>query len=263
MRDSTFPGDSYSDSPNQEKNWSSTFPYLYFLFHILKIVRHDGRLAARGEYTGKEWSEGSLATLRLLERMGVTVTAEGMDNIDKVDGPCIFAANHMSTLETFVLPCFIQPRRNVTFVVKRSLLKYPWFGKVLAAREPVVLDRENPRDDLAAMLEGGMDRLAKGTSLIIFPQSSRHFDFAPAGFNSIAVKLASRAGVPVIPIALRTDAWGVGSVVKDFGRIDPKLPVRFAFGEPLHVSGKGREEQKQIVAFIADKLTSWNVPVVD
>jgi len=33
---------------------------------------------------------------------------------------CVFIGNHMSILETFVLPCLIQPHRDVTFVVKES-----------------------------------------------------------------------------------------------------------------------------------------------
>lgn len=263
MSEIMFPGDSYVTPPGMKKPLSAIFPYLYFLVRILGIVRHDGLLAEKGKYGGKEWSEGSRSTLRLLEDMGISMSVEGMDNIDKVDGPCIFAGNHMSTLETFVLPCFIQPRRDVTFVVKRSLLKYPWFGPVLAAREPVILDRQSPREDLVTMLSGGMETLEKGKSLIIFPQSTRSSDFSPSQFNSIAVKLAARAGVPVIPFALRTDAWGVGRILKDFGRINPDLPVKTTFGEPVYVSGKGRAEQQQIITFISDTLQSWGVQVRD
>lgn len=262
MSEIMFPGDSYVTPLGMKKPLSTIFPYLYFLFRVLRIIRHDGLLAEEGRYGGKEWSEGSRATLRLLEDMGITVRVEGMDTIDSVDGPCIFAGNHMSTLETFVLPCFIQPRKDVTFVVKRSLLKYKWFGPVLAAREPIILDRANPRDDLATMLSGGMERLERGRSLIIFPQSTRSSNFSPSQFNSIAVKLAGRAGVPVIPFALRTDAWGVGRILKDFGPIRPKLPVTISFGEPVYVSGKGREEQQRILDFISARLRSWGVQVM-
>ena len=41
--------------------------------------------------------------------------------------PVIFIGNHMSTLETFVLPWIILPHRPLTFVVKRELLGYPLF----------------------------------------------------------------------------------------------------------------------------------------
>ena len=57
-----------------------------------------------------------------------------------------------------------------------------------------------------AVLEGGKQRLQKGISIIVFPQTTRTVRFEPENFNSIGVKLAQRAKVPIIPLALRTDA---------------------------------------------------------
>ena len=74
------------------------------------------------------------------------------------------------------------------------------------------------------------------------------------------MKLAHRAGVPVIPAALVTDAWGTGSLLKDIGPIDPAKTVRIAFGEPMNIEGRGAEQQQQLVEFIQGKLTQWNHP---
>ena len=71
------------------------------------------------------------------------------------------------------------------------------------------------------------------------------------------VKLAKKAGVPVVPVALKTDAWGNGKRLKDFGRIDPLKKVYFSFGEPFEVKGKGTEEHQQIIDFIQGNLTKW------
>ena len=57
--------------------------------------------------------------------------------------------------------------------------------------------------------------LRNGMSVIIFPQTTRIMDFDRKQFNSMGVKLAKRAQVPVVPIALKTDAWGVGKWIKD------------------------------------------------
>ena len=64
--------------------------------------------------------------------------------------------------------------------------------------------------------------------------------------------------MPVIPIALKTDAWGNGKIVKDFGKIQPKKAVRFAFGDPIHIQDNGREAHEKIIAFIEKKLKSWS-----
>ncbi len=261
MSQPPFPGDTYITPPGSATFFASRFPSLSFYWKVANIIRRDGNLAAAGLYDAEAWSRGSLDTLRALEDCGITVQTEGMDNIDKVDGPCVFIGNHMSTLETFVLPIFIQPRKNVTFVVKESLIGYPWFGAVLKSRDPIVVGRVNPRQDLTAVLEGGEKRLKKGFSIIVFPQSTRSTTLDPNLFNTIGVKLARRAGVPVIPMALRTNAWGIGSLIKDAGPITPAFPVHFAFGEPMQVTGAGKEEHTAICRFITERLDRWNLPV--
>ena len=196
--------------------------------------------------------------LRALESVGVKFEITGVDNIRKLDAPGVFIGNHMSILETFVLPAIIAPFRDTTFVVKQSLVEYPVFKHVMRSRNPVTVTRTNPREDLRAILEGGEQRLKAGISIVIFPQTTRTAVFDPTDFNSIGVKLAKKAGAPIVPFALKTDAWGNGRYLKDFGRIGPASKVHFAFGEPLWVRDRGREEHEQIVRFISDKLTEWS-----
>jgi 1-acyl-sn-glycerol-3-phosphate acyltransferase len=63
--------------------------------------------------------------------------------------------------------------------------------------------------------------------------------------------------VPVIPVALKTDAWGNGRKFKDFGKIRPDKTVHIAFSDPLIVKGAGKEEHKFITDFITKRLNSW------
>ena len=186
MSEIIFPGDAYDTPDNAATFWSARFPSLIFLWKVLAIVRNNGKLAAAGKYHGKEWCEGSLNTLRALEQCGVHVHVRGMDNIDKVDGPCVFIANHMSTLETFVLPVFIQPRKSVTYVVKESLIKYPWFGPVVRARDPIVVTRDNPRKDLAAVLEGGWSGCARAFPSLFFPRARVARPWTPSSSTASA-----------------------------------------------------------------------------
>jgi 1-acyl-sn-glycerol-3-phosphate acyltransferase len=109
-------------------------------------------------------------------------------------------------------------------------------------------------------LEEGTSLLGRGRSIIVFPQTTRTVRFDPEQFNTIGIKLARRAGVPVIPLALQTDAWGIGRLVKEFGRIDPQKTVHMAFGAPLAISSRGAEEHAQIVEFIQRHLQAWQQP---
>ncbi|RMG01711.1 MAG: 1-acyl-sn-glycerol-3-phosphate acyltransferase, partial [Nitrospirae bacterium] len=208
-------------------------------------------------YDDTEWYRSSLDVLRLLERVGIRVSIEGLENLQGRDTPCVFVGNHMSTFETFVLPVIILPFKPVTFVVKQSLVEYPVFKHIMISREPVVVTRKNPREDLTRVLKEGTERLSRGVSVIIFPQTTRSNDFDPSEFNTIGIKLARRASVPVIPVALKTDAWGCGRIIKDFGKIRPELDAHFAFGEPMMVSGRGTEEHKRVIEFISSHLAKW------
>lgn len=232
-------------------------PTLSFYTRFFWVVFRASRLAQQGQYDGAAWSASSIEVLRLLEDIGLCVQISGLENLQKTTAPCVIIGNHMSMMETLLLPGIVQPLKPVTFVVKQSLLTYPVFKHVMRARDPVAVSRTNPRQDLKTVMEEGEKRLQKGISVIVFPQTTRSNTFDPEQMSSIGVKLAKKCGVPIIPLALKTDAWQNGRYVKDFGVIEASRQASFAFGEPISVVGKGAEEHRAINAFIAEKLDSW------
>ena len=245
-------------SPKQPTPWfARSNPTPVFYAKILMIVLKASRLCNKRAYTNDRWIQSSLNTVKALESVGGRFEIQNLAVPRKLESSCVFVSNHMSILETFVLPCLIQPYRDVTFVVKESLLSFPYFKHVMRNRNPIVVGRANPREDLRTVLEEGQNRLNANISVIIFPQTTRSINFDPQTFNSLGVKLAKRGKVPVIPVALKTDAWGNGRKFKDFGKIRPAKAVHISFGDPLLVQGSGKEEHKFIVDFIAKKLDSY------
>ena len=251
--------DNFYKSPKQPIHWfASNFPTAVFYFKVFMIVSTANRLAKKGAYTNDHWIQSCLNTIKALESVGGHFELENLNVPRKLESPCVFVSNHMSILETFVLPCLIQPYRDVTYVVKESLISMPFFQHVMRSRNPIVVGRANPREDLKIVLEEGQKRLNDEVSVIIFPQTTRSIKFNPQMFNSLGTKLARRCKVPVIPIALKTDAWGIGRRIKDFGKIRPEKSVHITFGDPLPVEGSGKEEHKIIVDFIANKLDLYS-----
>lgn len=252
-------GDSYTTA-SRSVSWSSrTFPTPNFYRQFWWNVYRSSIKAKRGQYDDQEWSESSHRVLDSLESVGVKIDISGRDHIRSLDTPCVFVGNHMSMLETIILPCVIRPIRPVTFVVKQSLMEYPVFRHIVGSRNPIAVSRDNPREDLKSVMQGGIERLSKGTSIVVFPQTTRANHFDPTTFNSIGIKLALRAKVPVVPIALVTDAWGNGKLVKDLGPIRADKTVRFAFGPPLQIEDRGTKQHQDVVDFIQGKLSDWGV----
>ena len=249
----------YHTPPGREGRLARRFPRLFLYPMIWKYIGVGACVALRGRYDNEFWALNSRQVLHSLEYVGCRIHVEGLDHILEVQGPCVFVGNHMSALETVILPGLIDPRKRTTFVVKRSLTTAFAFGHIMRSRDPVVVDRKNPRDDLASMLAGSEERLARGISVVIFPQATRSPYFDREQFNSIGVKVAKRNNVPLIPLALKTDAWGCGArgVLKDYGIVTPDLPVHFRFGKALRVEGNGKEEQEHLCRFIEDSLAEW------
>ncbi len=231
---------------------------LYFTLKYAGIVFKTRRQAIRGIYDTKAWADSSNFIFRFIEKTGGRFRIEGMDNIAKEDAPVVFIGNHMSTLETMILPGLIAPHREVTFVVKESLVRHPLFGHVMRSRDPIVVGRTDARKDFEIVMNKGTDLLLKGVSVIIFPQSTRSLVFNPEEFNSLGVKLAKKAGVRIVPMAIKTDFWGHGKLIKELGPLDSRKAIHFRFGEPFGITGSGKAENQRIIDFIKASLDEWS-----
>jgi len=252
-------GDVYK-SPAPEpgfKSWFLRDNWLYFIINFAKIVLRTRREARDGRYDYPEWIYSSHEILRLLEKIGGRFDIEGMQNIYRVPEPVIFLSNHMSTLETMIFPGIIAPHRKVTFVVKESLVKNYFFRDVMRSREPIVVGRRDPRKDFETVMNQGPGLIEKGISIVIFPQSTRKKEFIPSEFNTLGVKLAKKTNTHVVPVAIKTDFWGNGKIIKEFGKFDHRKTIHIKFGEPFTVKGPGKEENQAVIEFIQSNLEKW------
>ena len=98
---------------------------MYFTLKYAGIVLRTRKEAIRKLYDTKAWTDSSFEILRFIERTGGIFHITGMENITKSPGSVLFIGNHMSTLETMILPSIIGPHKELTFVVKESLVKHP------------------------------------------------------------------------------------------------------------------------------------------
>ena len=128
--------------------------------------------------------------------IGLRYQVQGTENIPT--RPCVILAKHQSTWETFFLSAYFEP---LTQVLKRELLRVPFFGWAMMLVRPIAIDRDNPKAALRQVAKQGHERLGQGAWVLIFPEGTR----VPVGqqgkFSRSGAALAANAGLPVLPIA--------------------------------------------------------------
>ena len=219
-----------------------------------------GNLACRRDRARFEegpFADFALKPLRMMESLGTDVRFDGFDRVRGLRFPVVWMANHMSPLETCAILPAVLAFSPTTIVLKESLAHYPVFGLVVRNIHTIRLRRRNAMEDLRATLEQGEAALREGRSVVVFPEGRRSLTFDPAAFNSIGVKLAQRARVPMVPLALRTDAMQIGRFQKDLFTVHAERPVRFECGEPIPPETPPREALARARDHIVACLARW------
>ncbi len=229
----------------------------WYYLRLGLIIYQGHRIALQGKYDTLQWAAHSFKLLSIIEACGGKIEISGLEHSLRDGRPTVYTGNHMSMAEAFLLPVVLTHINHFAPVVKESLTRYPCVGTFVNAVAPIKVGRKNPREDLKTVLRQGTEFLKNGRSVVLFPQSTRSYDFDPKAFNTLGVKLAKSAGVPVTPLALKTDFIRVGRFIKDIGSLDRSKTLYFKFGRPIDVEGNGRAAQEELVRFIGDNLKEW------
>ncbi len=256
-----FTRNHYSTNKPMRTIWSRLFGWSRCYFHLRMLYDVYYYMSKRRKTGTKNYLEavyrGCWNLIEAIEAVGGKVEFSGFENFRNVDGPVVFVGNHMSTLETTIIPALVMPNKNVTFIVKEELMKTPVFRDSIIMLDSIAVTRKDPKADFKTMMSKGLAHIENGTSIVVFPQTTRTVDFEPEKFGSIGIKLAKKAGVKVIPVAVKTDFLKNGKLIKDIGPIDTKKTVHIAFGEALEIEGAGKEQHQSVIKFIQEKLTEW------
>lgn len=200
------------------------------------------------------------AGLEPLFRSQVRTRVEGLDVLERIDGPVIFVANHASHLDTplILLSLPDEWRRRTAVAAAADYFFDTWWRAVGSSLlfNTFPIDR---RGGTMAATPGEV--LADGWSLVIYPEGTRSVDGWIGKFRMGAAFLAKEHGVPVVPVAHRGTyaAMPRGAGWPAAGR--RQLTIRF--GEPLV---PGAEESvrdfapriKDAVAALLDEdRTTW------
>jgi 1-acyl-sn-glycerol-3-phosphate acyltransferase len=130
---------------------------------------------------------------------GVVVSVTGTEKLD-AEKPYIFAANHQSQFDIFALQGFLGV--DFRWLAKKELFQVPIWGHAMRRAGYIPVDRSRGRQALKSLGEAAQ-KIAAGTSVIIFPEGTRTKDGKMQDFKAGAMVLAIKSGVDIVPVAIK------------------------------------------------------------
>lgn len=179
------------------------------------------------------WARATVGGLRLI--CGIKLKVIGRERIAH-GGAMLIASRHQSAFDTLVWLTLL-PR--CCYVLKRELVRIPLFGPLIPAAGMIALDRAGGAAALRGLLREGERAAREGRQIVIFPEGTRAEPDAILPLQPGVAALASRTGLPVIPVV--TDSgrcWGRRAFHKRPGTIHIRLldPIPAGVGREVLMS---------------------------
>ncbi len=141
-----------------------------------------------------QWARFNLWWLNI--SCGLSFEVEGTEHIPKQNA--IIMCKHQSAWETLALQLVFPPQ---IWVMKRELLRVPFFGWGLAMLEPIAIDRAAGKVAMKQLIDQGKVRLDRGRWVVIFPEGTRTAPGQKGRYAIGGAMLAAKSGYPVVPVA--------------------------------------------------------------
>ena len=173
-------------------------PFALFLTLLISILTLFKTLVLGGNAASVQslaaWWASSICRVS-----GVKVAVTGTEPLDP-EKPYIFAANHQSQFDIFVLQGFLGV--DFRWLAKKELFTVPIWGPAMRRAGYIPVDRSHGRQALKSIGEAAQ-KISAGTSVIIFPEGTRTRDGKMQNFKSGAMVLAIKSGVDIVPVAIK------------------------------------------------------------
>lgn len=188
-----------------------------------------------------QWIFGVLLTVS-----DTKITVKGLENLSPTD-TVMYVGNHSSYFDIII--SYIYMPTTTGFVSKKEIGDIPFLKTWMELIGCLFIDRSDVKSSLQTIKEG-IERLKSGTSIFIFPEGTRSKTGHMGEFKEGSMKMAQKAKVPIVPVALSGTAalWE-----NQFPRVK-RGHVIIDFGKPIYIDKLTKEEQKHLGTYTQNKL---------
>jgi len=157
--------------------------------------------------------------------MFVPVTIEGKENIP--NEPCIFVANHQSSLDIPLLGSIVHGHPHLWLA--RSELMDTFFLRLVLPLFSIVIDVNNPHKAMRALIRTINIVKKEKQHLMVFPEGGRYTDGQIHEFFGGFGILALKTGYPVVPARI----LGVDKIYPPDSFWINRHPIKAVIGKPF------------------------------
>ncbi len=206
---------------------SSLIPVTSFLLLVSAVVRGEPLYRiGQGFFWASTWGARVIC--------GITHRVQGLDQVLAMHAQgqrAVLCSKHQSTWETFALPMLLP--MPLSHVFKRELLWVPFFGWAAARLDMIHIDRSKGSEAWARIAQQGVQFMAKGCWVLIFPEGTRVDRGQRSIYKNGAARLAIMTRVPIVPVAVASArVWPRGGLFAQRPGV-----VDVSFGPPIDPVG--------------------------
>ena len=161
----------------------------------------------------------------------------------------VYLSNHQSLMDIPVV--LVSCPGQVRLVAKHTLFKIPLFGWAMHAAGFVAVDRQDRSTARETFAEASA-RLARGISVLLFPEGTRAKGNTLLPFQRGGFLLALRSGLPIVPVGIRGSSSVRGT---DNLLIHPQT-VEIHFGAPLDPAAYGLRRKAELTAEVRRQIAA-------
>lgn len=186
---------------------------------------------------------------------GVKVNVIGAENVPK-DQPVLYVGNHRSYFD--IILTYSRCPGLTGYIAKKEMIKFPLLNFWMMLLYCQFLDRKDVKAGFKTIMHA-TELVKSGISMCIFPEGTRNkVEGTLMEFKEGSLRIASKSGCPVIPMALSHTA----SIFEDqFPKIRP-VNVTIEYGKPIYLKELEGDDKKAPAAYcqrlIAEMLEKNN-----